>query len=620
MTTIGSIQIVIYLMILYLLAKPLGIYIAWVFQGKVSQYHALLGLPERIIYRLCGINAEQPMSWKGYLASMLCFNAMCIVALYALQRAQGVFPLNPQLYSGITPDLAFSTAISFVTNSDWQAYVPEASMSYLTQMAGLTVQNFISAATGIALLMAFIRGIVQREGSELGNFWVDLVRGIIYLLLPLSFMLSILLVSQGVIQNFKPYQTVELQHPFILSTSDSSSSLQIAQQIIPMGPVASQVAIKQLGSNGGGFFNANAAHPFENPTPLSNFLEMLALLLIPVSLCHTFGRMAQDDRQGLALIIAMSIILVPLMGFTVFVEQQGNPIIRTMQVDESPRYGLYPAGNMEGKETRFGITSSAIWAVATTASSNGSVNGMMDSFMPLGGLIPLWLMQLGEVVFGGTGSGLMGMLVLVMMTVFIAGLMVGRTPEYLGKKIEPYEMKMASVAVLLMPIAVLLFTALAVMTDAGKASIGNPGPHGLTEVLYSFTSMVNNNGSAMSGLNANTLLYNLLGGLGMLVGRFWIAIPMLAIAGSMVRKKRVPTGLGTLATHTPLFIVLLIGITLLIGALSFLPTLALGPIVEHLNLGVATHTFPMSRGLSAGSSDAQEFLDPAPGRREYRLG
>ena len=458
-------------------------------------------------------------------------------------------------------------------------------------MIALTVQNFFSAATGISLLMALIRSLIRHESSGLGNFWVDTVRGILYILLPLAFILAILLCSQGVIQNFKPYQKInliqaityqvpktDLQGKTVLQTITSN------EQEIPMGPVASQVAIKQLGSNGGGFFNTNSAHPFENPTPFSNFLEMIAILLIPAALCYTFGIMIKDRRQGWALLIAMLLIFIPCMSITVNCEQIGNPAFQQMGIDQTPKPYLYPGGNMEGKETRFGIVNSAIWASATTAASNGSVNAMHDSFMPLGGMMPLWLMHLGEVVFGGVGSGLYGMLMIVIITVFVAGLMVGRTPEYLGKKIEPYEMKMASIAVLLMPLIVLFLTGLASISKMGTSAIGNPGAHGFSEILYAFTSMGNNNGSAFAGLNANTIFYNSIGGLEMLILRFWIAIPVLAIAGSLVRKKIIPSSAGTLETHTPLFIILLIGVTLILGALTFFPALALGPIVEHFML------------------------------------
>ena len=589
MTRIGIFQVIFYLFTLFVLAKPLGLYMARVYQGQSCGLNFLLGSFEKLIYRCARIDSQQQMNWKSYLSAMLWFNLLGLVSLYLIQRSQYFLPLNPQKFSTVAPDLAFNTAVSFVTNTDWQAYSGENSLSYLTQMLGLTVQNFLSAGSGMALLVALIRGISRHETTDLGNFWADLVRGVLYICLPLSLLLALVLVSQGVIQNFKSYETVQLIQPFSYTNpanlSPSSTSLQtntVTTQVLPMGPVASQIAIKQLGTNGGGFFNANSAHPFENPTPLSNFLEMLALLLIPAAFCYTFGAMVKDRNEGLAILMAMTILLLPLIGISVSTEQQGNPAFIAMGIDPVQQYDLYPAGNMEGKETRFGITSSALYAVATTASSNGAMNAALDSFMPLGNFASLWLMHLGEVAFGGVGSGLMGMLMLVIVTVFIAGLMVGRTPEYLGKKIEPFEMKMASIAVLVMPLVVLLFTAIAVVSPDAVASRGNPGAHGLTEILYALTSMVNNNGSAMAGLTANTPFYNLLGGLAMLIGRFGLAIPMLALAGSLVEKKQIPRSLGTLVTHTPLFIVLLVGVALVLGALSFVPALALGPIVEHL--------------------------------------
>ncbi len=546
---------------------------AQVYQGKPCGLNYAYGFFERFIYRICSIDPEHEMGWKRYLIAMLVFNFLGMLLVYAIQRLQFYLPLNPQSFAAVPPDLAFNTATSFVTNTNWQAYAGESTLSYFTQMTALTVQNFLSAATGMALLMALIRGISRYESKLLGNFWVDTVRGILYILLPLSLLFAIGLASQGVIQNFKAYQTIHLVQP----TTDQQGQ-SVTQQIIPMGPVASQEAIKELGTNGGGFFNTNSAHPFENPTPVSNFLEMLAILLIPTALCYTFGIMINDKRQGWALLAAMFIIFIPFMSIAVIGEQLGNPALTSMHVVSS--------GNMEGKETRFGIVNSALWAAVTTATSCGAVNSMHDSFTPLGGLIPLWLMHLGEVVFGGVGSGLYGMLMMVIMTVFVAGLMVGKTPEYLGKKIEPFEMKMASISVLIMPLMVLLFTGIAVLCHAGLDSIANPGPHGFTEILYAFTSMTNNNGSAFAGLNANTLFYNTLGGIAMLIGRYWIAIPTLAIAGSLVKKKIIPSSSGTLATHTPLFIFLLIGIILILGGLSFLPALALGPIVEHLVLWI----------------------------------
>jgi K+-transporting ATPase ATPase A chain len=541
---------------------------ARVYEDKPCRLSYLLRPLEILIYRVCGIEPKQEMGWITYLSAMLFFNLLGLLAVYALQRIQIYLPLNAQFFPAVSPALAFNTAISFASNTNWQSYSGETTLSYLTQMLALTVQNFLSAATGMSLLLALIRGIARHETKNLGNFWVDTVRGILYILLPLSLLFAVILCSQGVIQNFKPYQKITLYQ---------TETQVLTEQVIPMGPVASQIAIKQLGTNGGGFFNTNSAHPFENPTPLTNFLEMLAILLIPAALCYTFGVMVKDTRQGWAILAAMFLIFVPLSSLTVMSEQAGNPAFTQLGIDPS-------GGNMEGKETRSGIVNSALWAAATTAASNGSVNSMHDSFTPLGGLFPLWLMHLGEVIFGGVGSGLYGMLMLVIITVFVAGLMVGRTPEYLGKKIEPYEMKMASLAVLVMPLTVLILTALGTITQAGTRSLGNPGAHGFTEILYAFTSMGNNNGSAFAGLNANTYFYNILGGIAMLISRYWIAIPTLAIAGSLVQKKIIPVSPGTLPTHTPLFIILLIGVTIVLGALTFFPALALGPIVEHLML------------------------------------
>lgn len=529
MTEIGLLQIAFFLFVLLFLVKPLGWYLVQVYEGR--GWLARIGSPlERLIYRLCGIRAEREMDWKAYLAAMLVFNLMGLLVVYLLQRLQFYLPFNPQHFSAPSSHLAFNTAASFASNTDWQSYSGETTMSYLTQMLALTTQNFLSAATGMALLMALIRGIAGNETSDLGNFWVDLVRGVFYILLPLSFIFALVLVSQGVIQNLKANEQITLLQP-----SMNNSKL-LTEQTIPMGPVASQIAIKQLGTNGGGFFNVNSAHPFENPTPLTNFLELLAIVLIPAALCYSFGLLVRDRRQGWALLATMFIVFIPFTLFAVLAEQGGNPLIMAMGVNPTPSPD-YPAGNMEGKETRFGIVSSALWAVSTTAASNGSVNSMHDSYMPLGGLMPLWMMHLGEVIFGGVGSGLYSLLMLVIITVFVAGLMVGRTPEYLGKKIEPYEMKMASIAVLIMPLLVLLSTAIASVTKAGVSSIANPGIHGFSEMLYAFTSMGNNNGSAFAGLNANTPFYNLVGGFMMLISRYWIAIPVLALAGSLAQKK-----------------------------------------------------------------------------------
>lgn len=579
MTFNGIVQIIVFLSILILSAKPLGIYVARIFENKPVVLNKWFLPVERLIYRLCGINPEEEMTWKTYAFAMMAFNIIGLLIVYLLQRFQHFLPLNPTGVPVVSPDSAFNTAVSFATNTNWQGYAGETTMSYLTQMLGLTVQNFVSAATGIAILIALIRGFIRREANSIGNFWTDLIRATLYLLLPLSILLSVALVSQGVVQTFKGGQTVELIQP--LAGNDGKP---VMTQVLPLGPVASQVAIKQLGTNGGGFFNVNSAHPFENPTSLSNLLEVVAILLISAALCYTFGYMVKDRRQGWALLIAMLIIFVPCLWVCVQVEQGGNPAFAGLGIDQSASV-LQPGGNMEGKEDRFGIVNSAIWATATTAASNGSVNSMHDSFMPLGGLIPMWLMQLGEVVFGGVGSGLYGMIAFVIVAVFVAGLMVGRTPEYLGKKIEAYEMKMATLMVLIPPMIVLLGTAISVVIPAAKGTIFNPGVHGFSEVLYAFSSAGNNNGSAFAGLGANTPFYNIALGLAMFFGRYWLAIPILAIAGSLAKKKIIPASAGTLPTHTPLFVCFLVSIVLIVGALTFFPALALGPIVEHLMLG-----------------------------------
>ena len=570
MTANGWAQIIVYLVVLILLVKPLGAYMARVYQGEPCGMDRLFGPIERFLYRLCGIRQDQEMDWKAYAGAMLLFSLAGIILVYLLQRLQGLLPLNPQGFPGISPDSSFNTAVSFGTNTNWQSYGGETTMAYLTQMAGLTVQNFLSAATGMAVLVALIRGFTRRSSQTIGNFWVDLTRTILYILLPLSLVLSLALVSQGVIQNLSHYRDV----PLLAATHDAAGHA-ITKQALPMGPAASQIAIKQLGTNGGGYFNTNSAHPFENPTALSDFLEMLAILLIPAALCYTFGRMIGDTRQGWALLAVMALIFIPLLFFCYFNEARPNPHFASYGISQS-------AGNMEGKEVRFGVANSALWATATTAASNGSVNAMHDSFSPLGGMVPLWLIQLGEIVFGGVGSGLYGMLVFAIVAVFVAGLMVGRTPEYLGKKIEGFEMKMAALVILIPAALVLVGTAVAVVTKAGVAGIANPGPHGFSEILYAFSSAGNNNGSAFAGLSANTPFYNILLGLAMLFGRFWVMVPVLAIAGSLAAKKQVPAGAGTLPTHTPLFILLLVGVIVLVGSLTFLPALALGPIAEHL--------------------------------------
>jgi K+-transporting ATPase ATPase A chain len=577
MTVNGLLQIVIYFIVLISGAILLGNYIAKVYSGMPFFLNRLLGPLERWIYQCCRVEAEKEMSWKVYAGGLLIFNLTGCLVVYLLQRLQGILPLNPQGLTAVPPDLAFNTAVSFVTNTNWQSYGSETTMSCLTQMAGLAVQNFASAASGIAVLMALIRGLKRTLTQTIGNVWVDLTRSIVYVLLPLSLVMALFLVSQGVVQTLSSPAKVQL----LEQTRDEKDQM-VAEQVVPLGPVASQVAIKQLGTNGGGFYNANSAHPLENPTALSNFLEMLAILLIPAALCITYGRMVGDRRQGWALLAAMMLILLPLLGVCLYSEQAGNVSFWSMNIDQAAG-ALQTGGNMEGKEVRFGIVNSVLWAVATTAASNGSVNAMHDSFTPLGGLVPLWLIQLGEIVFGGVGSGLYGMLMFVILTVFIAGLMVGRTPEYLGKKIESFEIKMSSLVILVPAAVILIGTALAVIAKAGLAGIANPGPHGFSEILYAFSSTANNNGSAFAGLNANAFFYNVTLGLAMLIGRFWLMIPVLAAAGSLARKKTVPAGVGTLPTHTPLFVLFLVAIVILVGALTFIPALALGPIAEHLS-------------------------------------
>jgi K+-transporting ATPase ATPase A chain len=598
MTGQGFLQIAVYVVALLAMAKPLGSYMARVYQDESVGLNRWFAGAERMLYRISGVKADQEMRWTQYAIALLVFNLAGLLAVYALQRFQDVLPLNPQALSAVSPDSAFNTAVSFATNTNWQGYSGEATMSYLTQMLGLTVQNFVSAASGMAVLVALIRGFTRRNTNTIGNFWVDMTRSTLYILLPLSLILAMVLVGQGVVQTFKPYQTVSLQEMLIYQQPKPDAggkavmdaegkpvteTVETKQQTLALGPAASQVAIKQLGTNGGGFFNVNSAHPYENPTPLSNFLEMLAILLIPAALCYTFGVMIGDTRQGWAILAAMTLVFVALIFVTVPAEQNGNPALTALGVDQSAT-SQQPGGNMEGKETRFGIVNSALWAVATTSASNGSVNSMHDSFTPIGGMGPMWLMQLGEVIYGGVGSGLYGMIVFAIVAVFIAGLMIGRTPEYLGKKIEAYEMKMAAIVILIPPLVVLGGTALSVMLDVGKTSIFNPGAHGFSEVLYGYSSAGNNNGSAFGGLSANVPFYNFMLGLAMLFSRYWLMIPVLAIAGSLAAKKSVPFGAGTLPTHTPLFVVLLIGTVLMVGALTFVPALALGPIVEHLQM------------------------------------
>ncbi|MCL4529321.1 MAG: potassium-transporting ATPase subunit KdpA [Chloroflexi bacterium] len=569
-------QLIFYFVVLFLLVKPLGFFMAHVYQGERTFLDPVFGPLERLIYRLGGVHADEEMNWKVYAIALMVFNVLGLLVVYGLQRVQGFLPLNPQSLGAVSPDSSWNTAVSFASNTNWQGYGGETTMSYLTQMMAMTVQNFVSAATGMAALAAMIRGIARHTTDKIGNFWVDLTRTVLYILLPLAFVLALALVSQGVVQTFSQYQTANLLQPIT-----DASGKSVTTQTLAVGPAASQIAIKQLGTNGGGFFNTNSTHPFENPTPFSNFLEMLSILLIPAALCYTFGKMVGDTRQGWAILIAMTVIFVALLSVSVWTEQNGNPAIAKMGVDIQ-QSNINPGGNMEGKEVRFGVANSALWGAATTAASNGSVDSMHDSYMPLGGLIEMWLIHLGEVIYGGVGSGLYGMLAFVIVAVFVAGLMVGRTPEYLGKKIEAYEMKMASLILLIPVFTALVGTAIGVLTPAGQSSVLNPGPHGFSEILYAFSSASGNNGSAFAGLNANTPFYNTALGIIMFIARYWLMIPALAIGGSLARKKKVPASAGTLPTHTPLFIAWTIGVVIIVGALGFLPALALGPIVEHL--------------------------------------
>ena len=571
-------QLILYIVVLLVFAWPLGVYMARVYQDQRTFLDPVFRPIERLIYRAAGVHTDET-NWKTYALAMMLFNIVGLLVVYALQRLQGSLPLNPQGLSAVTAHSSWNTAVSFATNTNWQGYGGEVTMSYLTQMVALAVQNFVSAATGMAVLVAMIRGITRHTTQLIGNFWVDLTRSTLYILLPLSFILALVLVSQGVVQTFSSYKTVPLLQP----TNDANGDL-ATSQVLAVGPAASQIAIKQLGTNGGGFFNANSAHPFENPTPFSNFLEMLSILLIPAGLVYAYGKMVGDQCQGWAILAAMTIMFVALLAVTVWAEQRGNPLFPSLGIDQT-QANTNPGGNMEGKEVRFGIANSALWATATTSASNGSVNSMLDSNTPLGGMIPMWLIQLGEIIYGGVGSGLYGMLAFVIVAVFVAGLMVGRTPEYLGKKIEAYEMKMASLILLIPILMAKVGTAIAVIVPAGLATIYNPGAHGFSEVLYAFTSGAGNNGSAFAGLGANTPFYNTALGIVMLFSRYWLAIPALAIAGSLARKKKVPAGAGTLPTHTPLFVAWLIAVVIIVGALSFFPALALGPIVEHLMLG-----------------------------------
>jgi len=580
MTPMGFFQIAIYFIVLVILTRPLGVYMAKVFQGNRTFLHPVLRPLERLTYKVSGVDEQVEQRWTQYTASVLAFSVVSFVLTYSIQRLQGLLPMNPQAFgtAQTTPDLSFNTAVSFMTNTNWQAYGGEATLSYFVQMAALTVQNFVSAAAGIAIAIALIRGFARQQSNSIGNFWVDLTRSTVYILLPLSLVAALFLCSQGVIQNFDAYQQV--------------TTVEGATQSIPGGPAASQIAIKQLGSNGGGFFNANSSHPFENPTPLSNFLQTLYILLISAALAYTFGVMVGDTRQGWAIFAAMSIMLFVGVFICYGFEQEGNPILAKLGI-QAQATDVQSGGNMEGKEVRYGIASSALWAVTTTAASNGSVNSMHDSYTPIGGLVPLFNIQTGEVIFGGVGAGFYGILLFAILGVFVAGLMVGRTPEYLGKKIEGKEVKMAMLALIACAAAILVFAGLSVVIEFAKdtywngsygsttANLNNGGPHGFSEILYAYSSGVGNNGSAFAGITVNTPWYNLTIGLAMLIGRFLIIIPMLAVAGSLAAKKKVPVTIGTLPTHGPLFISVLIGTIVIVGALTYFPALSLGPIVEH---------------------------------------
>ncbi|AOI92921.1 potassium-transporting ATPase subunit KdpA [Burkholderia pseudomultivorans] len=588
-------QALLFIVMLLAAAVPVARYLSAVMDGS-SRVVRVFGPLERVLYRIAGVDAGTEMNWKQYAIATIAFNALGALFLYALLRVQGLLPGNPQQFGAMTVDGAFNTAVSFVTNTNWQDYTPEQTVSYLTQMLGLTVQNFLSAATGIVVVIALIRGFARHTAQTIGNFWVDLTRVTLYVLVPMAAIVAALLMSQGVIQNLKAYQDVPVLQASTYAApkldaqgnplkDDKGNAVTVptplTKQTLAMGPVASQEAIKMLGTNGGGFFNANSAHPYENPTPFANFLQIFSILIIPAALCLVFGRMIGDRRQGIAVLAAMTVAFAVAIGVELSAEQAGNPTLAALHVDQSTS-ALQPGGNMEGKETRFGIAQTGIFTVATTAASCGAVDTMHDSLTPLGGLVPMLLMQLGEVVYGGVGSGLYGMLVFALLAVFVAGLMIGRTPEYVGKKIESYEMKMVSIVVLLTPLLVLLGTSIAVLADAGRAGIANPGPHGFSEILYAFSSAANNNGSAFAGLTVGTPFYNWMTAIAMWFGRFGTIVPVLAIAGSLAAKKRIAVTSGTLPTHGPLFVVLLLGTVLLVGALTYVPALALGPGVEHL--------------------------------------
>jgi K+-transporting ATPase ATPase A chain len=586
----------LYIVVLIALAIPLGRYMTAVLNGS-SVVVRRVGRPiEAVLYKLAGVDPEAEMSWMHYALAVIVFNALGALAVYGFLRLQQWLPANPQSFGPMTPDAAFNTAISFVTNTNWQDYTPESTVSYLTQMVGLTVQNFFSAATGIAVVVALIRGFARHTTKTIGNFWVDLTRITLYILAPLATVIALVFISQGAIQNFESYKDVATLQVTTYQTpktdvqgnpvKDAKGNPVMVdkkadKQTIAMGPTASQEAIKMLGTNGGGFFNANSAHPYENPTPFANFVQMIAMLVIPAALCLVFGRMVGDQRQGYAVLAAMTIAFAAACWVEISSEQGGNPLLTSLHVDQTAS-ALQPGGNMEGKDTRFGIAQSGIFTVATTSASCGAVNNMHDSLTPMGGFVPLLLIELGEVIFGGVGSGLYGMLVFALLAVFVAGLMIGRTPEYVGKKIESYEMKMVSIAVLLTPLLVLVGASVGVLTTAGTAGIANPGPHGFSEILYAYSSAANNNGSAFAGLSVNTPFYNVTLAIVMWFGRFGSIIPVLAIAGSLAAKKRIAVTAGTLPTHGPLFVVLLLGTVVLVGALTYVPALALGPVVEHL--------------------------------------
>jgi K+-transporting ATPase ATPase A chain len=598
MTTQSFVLLAVFLVVLLALAYPLGILLTRVGDGRAVPGFGWMGKIERAMYRVAGIKADVGQDWKSYAFALVLFNTLGALFVYGVQRLQLWLPFNPQGMANISPDSSFNTAVSFVANTNWQGYSGEQTMSYLTQMVALTGQNFFSAATGMAVAYALVRGFSSRSVKSIGNFWVDTTRSTLYVLLPLSVIFAVFLMGQGVIQNVSSYKEVTLLDPVTYTQpkvdadgkpqldakgQPVTETLTATTQTIAMGPVASQEAIKMLGTNGGGFFNANSAHPYENPTALTNFVQMLAIFLIPAGLCFAFGRMVGDIRQGWAVLAAMTLIFVVATAVVLGAEQQAHPALQAMGIDQLAS-ASQAGGNMEGKETRFGISASALFAAVTTAASCGAVNAMHDSFMPIGGMIPMLLIQFGEVIFGGVGSGLYGMLIFAIMAVFIAGLMIGRTPEYLGKKIQAYEMKMTSIAILVTPTLVLAGTAVAVMLDVGKAGMANPGAHGFSEVLYAFSSAANNNGSAFAGLSANTPFYNTMLAVAMWFGRFAMIVPILAIAGSLAGKQRLAPNAGTMPTHGPMFIGLLIGVVVLVGVLNYVPALALGPVIEHLQL------------------------------------